>query len=439
MSREIRDHRQVARVLRRVEATECPSAGPEVAAWLASNGTSLGLEFLAAGRPLGSLETSPAFRAFVSGAAGVEAVLALAPEPELDADLRAVVAATSVRALRDVLLAIPRGVVCVCCVLGTWPMTTVTEIVDGHAVEAVERLGFLPRCRFDLFVGVKRGSARSAARAEVVVLTRRDPIVAAYRELADARGRRARSQFVAEGITLVRRAIDDGLPVDSLVHGAELVSAGEGPALLSEARRAGIPCYRASDGLMGTLTATRPVPPAIAAVHLALRDASTLPQSAAPVVLVAEGLQNPDNLGMVLRTADAAGAEAVVVAGSSVDPLHRNCVRAARGAVGRIPVFTCEDPVAWLGDLRSRGFHVAGATGQGETSLYESSMRSPAVVVVGNEESGISPPVLRACSERVRIPMAPGQDSLNVGVAAGILLYELVRREGALGAGATDP
>src|SRR5207237_2361154 len=107
-----------------------------------------------------------------------------------------------------------------------------------------------------------------------------------------------------------------------------------------------------SGGVMGSLTPTRPLPPVIAAVRLDLRDATQLQPSAEAVLLVAEDLQNPDNLGMVLRTAEAAGVEAAVVVG---DPLHRNCVRAARGAVGRLAVFTCADLPAWLGDLRRRG------------------------------------------------------------------------------------
>jgi TrmH family RNA methyltransferase len=179
---------------------------------------------------------------------------------------------------------------------------------------------------------------------------------------------------------------------------------------------------------MGTLTPTRPLPPVIAAVRLRLRDATELDTGPDTVLLVTEDLQNPDNLGMVLRTADAAGVAAVVVAGEASDPLHRNCVRAARGAVGRIAIFTCADLPAWLADLGGRGFQVVGATAHADLSLFECRLRTPIAIVVGNEEHGVTRRALDACTERVRIPMAPGQDSLNVGVAAGVLLYDLQRR-----------
>jgi TrmH family RNA methyltransferase len=226
----------------------------------------------------------------------------------------------------------------------------------------------------------------------------------------------------------VGRAIGDRLPVDCVVHTADLARASGGAALLELAAQGSIPCLRASDGLMGTLTPTRPIPPVIAAVHLSLRDATQLETTPDSVLLVAENLQNPDNLGMVVRTADAAGVAAVVAAGEATDPLHRNCVRAARGAVGRIAIFTCADLPAWLADLGRRGFQVIGATAHADVSLFESRLQPPIAIVVGNEEHGVTRRVLDVCTESVRIPMAPGQDSLNVGVAAGVLLFEVRRR-----------
>jgi TrmH family RNA methyltransferase len=251
-----------------------------------------------------------------------------------------------------------------------------------------------------------------------------DARVQRFRELGQPAGRDEHGLFVAEGLTLTRRAIDGGLPVDCVVYTADLSRTPEGTSLVELATRRAITCFQASSGLMGTLTPTRPLPAVMAAVRLRLHDATELETSPEAVLLVAENLQNPDNLGMVLRTADAAGVEAVVVAG---DPLHRSCVRAARGAVGRIPIFTCADLPAWLADLRGRGFQVVGATAHADVSLFDSRLRPPIAMVVGNEEHGLTQRVLDVCTNTVRIPMAPGQDSLNVGVAAGVLLYEVQR------------
>jgi TrmH family RNA methyltransferase len=350
-----------------------------------------------------------------SGWTELEGVLTLGSGPDPRPVL---VAAASERALRDVLLrGLPRGEALRIHVARDWHLQAVEELVDGRPAGDAE----------GGFVGVKRGATQPPPHGGLV-LGRRDAVVELLRDLAQPAGRDRHRRFVVEGTTLVGRAIAGGLPVETLVHRAEVLRDPAGVALLDAARVAGLPCWRASDGLLGTLTATRPLPDVLAAVHLRLRDASELSAAQARVLLVAENVQNPDNLGMVLRTADAAGVHAVVVAGAQTDPLHRNCVRAARGAVGRLPVFRCADLPGWIGSLRSTGFHVFGATAHGDLELFRADLTPPLAIVVGNEETGLASETLAACTARLLIPMAPGQDSLNVGVAAGVALFELARQ-----------
>ncbi|MGH3218828.1 MAG: TrmH family RNA methyltransferase, partial [Streptosporangiaceae bacterium] len=234
----------------------------------------------------------------------------------------------------------------------------------------------------------------------------------------------------AEGPTIVRRALQDRLPVEAVLCLNAFASVPEGREIADACARDAVACYRCSDGLMGTVSSTRPLPPVIAAVHFRLDDVGMLRPPRSSVLLIGENLQNPDNLGMVLRTADGAGAGAVVVTEDGVDPLHKNCVRAARGAVGRIPLYTCADLPAWLGGLSGQGFATLGATAHADADLFAQPLDLPLAFVLGNEETGLRPRTLAACTSRVRIPMAPGQSSLNVGVAAGVLLFEFVRRTG---------
>jgi TrmH family RNA methyltransferase len=248
------------------------------------------------------------------------------------------------------------------------------------------------------------------------------------RDLGNAAGRRARGQFLADGLLLASRALDD-LPVEDMFYTAGLLRDPEGAALLQRAAEQGVATYRISDGLMGLITPARPIPVIVTAIWGQVRDVIAYRPGKQAVILVAEQISNPENLGMTLRTADAAGAEAVVVAGGA-DPLHRECVRAARGAVGRIPIYACNDLPSWIVAMHRRGIHVVGASGNVERELYDVDLPIPLAIVVGNETEGLTEATLAACSSLVRIPMAPGQDSLNVGVAAGVLLYDVVRRSG---------
>lgn len=146
-------------------------------------------------------------------------------------------------------------------------------------------------------------------------------------------------------------------------------------------------------------------------------------------MLIAENIANPDNLGMTLRTADAAGVSAILLSSIGASPLHKNCVRASRGAVGRVPLYAATDIGSAIETLRALGWRVLGGTASAEKELYATKFSPPTAIVVGNENTGLSMETRERCTELVRIPMASGQSSLNVGVAAGVLLYELARQQ----------
>jgi len=371
---------------------------------------------------------SPAPRAFVSGWGDVSGVLVYRESPPGRDDWRAVVTARDERALRDLLLAFPGRDKGVLFLAERWMLATVRDLFTGK--DLPDRSGL------SAFAGARRGARRldgpdrDAGTAAAQLAGKDTAAVQRLRALREPTVRRSETSFVAEGPTLVRRALHDRLPVEAVLCLNAFAAAPEGREIAAACARDTVSCYRCSDGLMGTITTSRPLPSVIAAVHFRLGDVGMLRLPRSNVLLIAENLQNPDNLGMVLRTADGAGAGAVVVTDDGVDPLHKNCVRAARGAVGRIPIYTCADLPGWLDDLSGQGLATLGATAHADADLYAQPLDLPLAFVVGNEETGLRPQTLAACTARVRIPMAPGQSSLNVGVAAGVLLFEFVRRSG---------
>lgn len=254
----------------------------------------------------------------------------------------------------------------------------------------------------------------------------KDPLLAQLNDLATAAGRKARSQFLAEGLLLVQRALEDKLAVDWIVFTSDLTRDPAGVLLLEDAKKAGIRCVSASEGLLGKVTTSRPVPDVTAVVNLLSTDAKEAFTHDLRTILIAENINNPDNLGMILRTADAAGAQQVITAGC--DPFHKNCVRAARGAVGRLAIHPCQDVVDYIGFLKKNRVTVVGTALDADCDLYNAPLKQPIAVIVGNENGGVTREVLDACTLPLRIPMATGQDSLNVGVAAGVVLYEIYRR-----------
>lgn len=201
----------------------------------------------------------------------------------------------------------------------------------------------------------------------------------------------------------------------------------DGLELLRTAYTSGINHYKISDGLMGVITQTRPLPSVVASIHYTIRDISSFHLGARNHLLITDCISDPDNLGMIVRTADASGVDGIITMGYGAHIFHKNCIRAARGAIGRVPILgSCSD-FDLLYQLKLKGFKIIGTSAKASGDFYSLAFGSSIAFIVGNESNGVRSEILDSCTQVVRIPMAPGQSSLNVGVATGLLLYELVR------------
>ena len=146
-----------------------------------------------------------------------------------------------------------------------------------------------------------------------------------------------------------------------------------------------------------------------------------------PLVMVLEGVEKPGNLGAVLRSADAAGADAVIVCDPLTDLWNPNLIRASIGAVFTVPTVCCssQEAIAWL---KARGIRILTAQLQDSSAYYDCDMTGPTAIVMGTEATGLTDPWRQAADAHVLIPMLGRLDSLNVSVSAAILLYEAVRQ-----------
>jgi RNA methyltransferase, TrmH family len=146
-----------------------------------------------------------------------------------------------------------------------------------------------------------------------------------------------------------------------------------------------------------------------------------------PLVLVCEGVEKPGNLGAMLRTADAAGVDAVIAAGPVTDWGNPNVVRASKGTVFSVPVASAstEDALRWL---RQRGLRLVAAAVDTDTLITDVDLTGPIALAVGAEKTGLSAPLLAVAGVHAKIPMFGRADSLNVATAAAIATYEAVRQ-----------
>ena len=155
----------------------------------------------------------------------------------------------------------------------------------------------------------------------------------------------------------------------------------------------------------------------------------------APLVLVLDGVTDPHNLGACLRSADAAGVDAVIVPRDKSADLTPTVRKVACGAAETVPFVRVTNLARALEGLKERGIWLYGAAGEAEASLYDSDLSGPAAIVMGAEGGGLRRLTREACDHLVKLPMAGSVSSLNVSVATGICLFEVVRQRRAGSAG----
>jgi TrmH family RNA methyltransferase len=147
------------------------------------------------------------------------------------------------------------------------------------------------------------------------------------------------------------------------------------------------------------------------------------------VFVVLHELQNPGNIGTIIRTADAAGATGVILLGTSADPLSGPAIKASMGSLFAVPVVAVAGQAELLAWAAGSGLRLVALTGAGDTDLWQASLPRPMLVLLGNEGAGLPDELLAAADQAVRISMTGTAESLNVAAAAAVVLYEIRRRQ----------
>ncbi len=260
--------------------------------------------------------------------------------------------------------------------------------------------------------------------------SKKHPVVEDLKACNSLNGRIKKGLFMVEGALLVKRALSDNQRVETVICTENKNNQEEIEEIVTLCRQKNVQCFKTTPGIMAAVTSTHPVPEILCSVKIEIHGEEDLVISEeSNFFLILDGISNPDNLGMILRTADAAGIDGVILLSNSTHFLNKNAVRGARGAVGKLPVYMAEDDRRVFEILKKEQFKIAGTSARFEAGgFYEMDYRYKNIAVVaGNESVGIRKEILDLCTEYVKIPMAEGQSSLNIAVAAALMMYEYVR------------
>jgi len=263
-----------------------------------------------------------------------------------------------------------------------------------------------------------------------VISSAANPLVKRVRLLADRKHRRRESAFVVEGIQPVWQAVEAGSDLEVLIVAPDLLRHPGAAAMVAAQEASGVRVARLSGELFGRISG-RDAPSGLAAiVRAAPVTLAGLAVGPGSLFVALVSIGNPGNLGTIVRTASAVGAGGVILIGPSADPYDPSAVKASMGALFTVPVATAGSAAEFLTWARAGGVRVAATSARGSVTCWDADLQVPVAVLLGSEGSGLPEDVLAAADLQVAIPMTGTAESLNLSVAAGVLLYEVRRRTG---------
>jgi TrmH family RNA methyltransferase len=249
-----------------------------------------------------------------------------------------------------------------------------------------------------------------------------NPTVKAVRALHMRKAREETGQFLAEGLKIVAEAVELGRAPRILMHSAD---AADHPLL----RRAAAATLAAegeiievSHDILAKISRRDNPQTVLAVFDQAYAVLSALDPARAPCWVALEAVRDPGNLGTILRTADAAGCGGVILVGDCCDPYSVEAVRATMGSVFAVPIAKAAqaDFLAWRARWPGK---VVGALLSATTDFRAARYAPPSLILMGNEQAGLTPALAAACDVTVKIPMRGRADSLNLAVATGVMIY----------------
>ncbi|MBM4422083.1 MAG: RNA methyltransferase [Chloroflexi bacterium] len=259
------------------------------------------------------------------------------------------------------------------------------------------------------------------------ITSRTNPKIKQARALRQRKERDATGLFLVEGITHVAAAVESGAAVECIFYVPEQLASAFGSDLIARAEANSIACLPASLEAFSSLS-EKENPAGIAAMvrRNQLRLQSFNAESF-PLIVALVAPQDPGNIGTILRTMDAASASGLILLEGGADAFHPNAVRASMGAVFYKPVVSAEftEFAEWA---KSNGYRIVGASARAAADYRAAEFRRPLILLLGSEQKGLSPEQRSVCDEMIRLPMEGKISSLNLAVAAGILLYEILSR-----------
>jgi TrmH family RNA methyltransferase len=264
------------------------------------------------------------------------------------------------------------------------------------------------------------------ARSFRRISSRQNADVARYRAAAQGE---LTDRLLLDGPHLIGDALAAGISIEHAAVVSTALERADVQALIAELERIGIDTVVATPQVMAVMSPVRSSSAIVALGRRPPLDATRLYAGAAPLVVIASDVQDPGNLGAIVRAAEAGSATSVIVAGACADPFGWKALRGSSGSALRLPIGVAGDAAAAIAESRRHGCRTIAMVPRGGRSLYEIDLTGATALVIGGEGPGLAQTLIEQADDRVTIPMQAPVESLNAAVAAAIVVYEALRQK----------
>ncbi|MBW6410013.1 TrmH family RNA methyltransferase [Clostridium weizhouense] len=241
------------------------------------------------------------------------------------------------------------------------------------------------------------------------------------KKLKDRKNRNKNNKYVIEGFRLIDEGFKANLDIDYLIltkNAYEKIEFYFGDEIRNKVK-----IYCISDNLFKDLTSTENPQGIIAVVDMKQKEFDV----SGDFYLFCDKLQDPGNMGTIIRTAHAAGVNGIILSKGTVDIYNEKTIRATMGSLFHLPIYY-DDDLLLIKKLKDDGFKLLVTSLESSKDFFKEELSGKVILTVGNEGNGVSEEVLKLADSRVKIPMPGGAESLNVAIATSIIIYEKVRQ-----------
>lgn len=240
--------------------------------------------------------------------------------------------------------------------------------------------------------------------------------------------REKNDEFIVEGLRIIEHAINNDAKISGVYYSDEITNTDRGRRLIERMSLEGVNLYKVSEKIFKEISTTD-TPQGILGVvkrkHYSLRDVIDKEKF---LLIILDRLRDPGNVGTIIRTADAAGVDAVAVLKGTVDIYNSKTIRSTMGSIFTLPIIHVEDTASIISALKLCKADIISTTLGAEKYHFEVEYGSKNAVIIGNEAEGISHELIRHSNIKVKIPVIGNAESLNASIASGIIMYELVKQ-----------